>query len=289
MKHTIASLQAANDELSQALSLKTAAATSSQGQLTSTITARLRGLIITLVQRQAGVMAAIAAAAATGPHASPSQLLIAPSWLDDTVPIPADYMQSNSTKQSLSHSQQRRLQGQDIVVDWSGLPLDCVAVRLRVLGPTIEAGTHTATTRPCNQVANTVNDVCVTGSTTREDQVGCVRPLSHLRSSSNTSVDFNCVVVYATRLLESGHQVEWEGPQVVLKGLVTPRPVASLEHSSMQSAADCEVLSQLPVHANIVEVVHHFAAPALLLRPFVDADRLPHLALAKTRCVVWSV
>ena len=140
MKHTIASLQATNDELSQDLALKTAAATSSQGQLTST--ARLRGLIITLVQRQAGVMAAIAAAAATGPHTSPSQLLIAPSWLDDIVPIPADYMQSNSTKQSLSHSQQRRLQGQDIVVDWSGLPLDCVAVRLRVLGPTIEAGTH---------------------------------------------------------------------------------------------------------------------------------------------------
>ena len=112
-----------------------------------------------------------------------------------------------------------------------------------------------------------------------------MRPLNMLDNGAlqgANSIVFKCGVVYATRLLASGQQVEWEGPQVVLKGLVTPRPAASVEHSSMQTAADCEVLSQLPVHVNIVEMVHHFEAPALLLRPFVAPAHLPFLCLSKT-------
>ena len=119
-----------------------------------------------------------------------------------------------------------------------------------------------------------------------------MRPLNLLDSGAlqgANSIVLKCGVVYATRLLASGLQVEWEGPEVVLKGLVTPMPIPPGETSSQihrnlirEQAADYEVLSQLPVHVNIVEIVHHFEAPALLLRPFVATPLLPYLCLSKT-------
>ena len=135
-------------------------------------------------------------------------------------------------------------------------------------------------------------------STSREDQHGCVRPLNLLDNGGfqgANSVVFRCAVTYATRVAGSSAeegQVEWRGPEVVLKGLVTPMPLEPGENTSRvhadlirRQAADYEVLSQLPRHVNIVEVVHHFEAPAMLLRPFVVTAHLPFLCLSKTTCV----
>ena len=97
-------------------------------------------------ERQGGVKATIVTAASTGPHASPSQLLMAAVWLDDKVPISTDYKRSATTEQRLSPSHQRRVQGLDIAVDWSDRAVDCVAVRLRMLGPTIDSGNSTGAT-----------------------------------------------------------------------------------------------------------------------------------------------
>lgn len=103
------------------------------------------------------------------------------------------------------------------------------------------------------------------------------------------SVVFKSCIVYVTRDRGSGKQVEWQGPTVVLKGLVTPTQVppdgvSAQIHATMlrRQAADHQVLCGLAPHPNIVEVVHHFAAPALLLRPFVGEGWLSLLSLSKT-------
>ena len=109
----------------------------------------------------------------------------------------------------------------------------------------------------------------------------------NLRQGAN-SVVYKCRVVYVAR--EGGAQVEWEGPVVVLKGIVTSSTISAgpqtldAVHKAMlrQQAADHEVLSCLPPHPNIVEVVHFFEAPAMLLRPFVADVRLPYTSVSKT-------
>lgn len=96
------------------------------------------------------------------------------------------------------------------------------------------------------------------------------------------SVVFKSRVVYATRLPGSGDQVEWDGPTVVLKGCMTvcQRQGMSLAAISAklrgQFSHEHEVLTSLPLHPNIVELVHHFESQALLLRPFAAVPMLPY-------------
>ena len=92
-----------------------------------------------------------------------------------------------------------------------------------------------------------------------------------------------------TRDPSTSKAVSEEVDTVVLKGLVTPWSLPPGEsstrvHEAMlkEQAADYEVLLGIPPHVNIVEVLHHFEAPALLLRPFVGAPLLPYLSLSKT-------
>ena len=120
-----------------------------------------------------------------------------------------------------------------------------------------------------------------------------MRPLNLLNDGGlqgANSIVFKCGVRYVTRSADSSHrQVEWEGPEVVLKGLVTPIEIPHGEssfriHAELlgRQAADHVVLVNMPSHDNIVEVVHHFEAPAMLLRPFVAPAHLPFLCLSKT-------
>ena len=114
-----------------------------------------------------------------------------------------------------------------------------------------------------------------------------MKPLS---LAGANSVVFKCASLSVTRDFASGEQVVEEGGEpLVLKGLVTPWTLppgetSSRVHESMlkHQAADYEVLIGMPPHANIIEVVHHFEAPALLLRPFVGPPLLPYLSLSKT-------
>lgn len=117
-----------------------------------------------------------------------------------------------------------------------------------------------------------------------------MRPLS---LSGANSVVFKARVMYVALTAGTGRQVEWEGPVVAVKGLVTPISLPPGESSShfhermlKEQAADYQVLLGLPSHPNIVELVHHFEAPALLLRPFVGTHLLPFLSISKTTCVV---
>lgn len=126
----------------------------------------------------------------------------------------------------------------------------------------------------------------------REDRRGCVRPLTDIDSLGGApAIVFKSRVVYATRLPGSGDQVEWDGPTVVLKGCFTMRePITegrrrmSILH--MMLHAEHEVLTSLPPHPNIVELVHHFESHALLLRPFFHESGLP---LFDSRCAVYAV
>ena len=96
-------------------------------------------------------------------------------------------------------------------------------------------------------------------------------------------------VVFKCLMLEARPGQEREGPYVVLKCLVTTTELAAnqtrtavydnmLEHQ----AADYDVLMAMPCHPNIVPVLHHFVANALLPRPFVAKPRLPYFGLSKT-------
>ena len=118
-----------------------------------------------------------------------------------------------------------------------------------------------------------------------------MRPLNQVDDTmlqGANSVVYKCRVVYVAR--EGGKQVEWEGPDVVLKAIITSSAISTgpqtldAVHKTMlrQQAADHEVLSGLPPHPNIVEVVHFFEAPAMLLRPFVADVRLPYTSVSKT-------
>lgn len=99
---------------------------------------------------------------------------------------------------------------------------------------------------------------------------------------------YRCRVEYVTR--EAGAQVTWEGPEVALKGILSLSAVSSgsrtlpAVHKDMlrRQAADHEVLCGLAPHPNIVEVVHVFEAPALLVRPFVAEGLLPYTSASTT-------
>ena len=101
---------------------------------------------------------------------------------------------------------------------------------------------------------------------------------------------YKCRVNYLSRGT-GGAEVEWDGPEVVLKGILSlspptveqrTTPVDVLATMLGQQAAEFEVLCGLPPHPNIVEVVHFFEAPAMLLRPFVADVRLPYTSVSKT-------
>ena len=106
------------------------------------------------------------------------------------------------------------------------------------------------------------------------------------------SIVYKARIVYATRQYDATgelKQVEWEGPVVVLKALRSALELqvdetSSAKHEEMlqKQAADYEVLKGMPPHPNIVEVVHHFAASSLLMRPFVEEVWLPYLASKTT-------
>ena len=51
-------------------------------------------------------------------------------------------------------------------------------------------------------------------------------------------------------------------------------------------AADYEVLAALPSHPNIVPLLYHFIAPALLIRPWIPEVFLPYVRLSATTYVV---
>ena len=101
---------------------------------------------------------------------------------------------------------------------------------------------------------------------------------------------YKCRVNYLSRGT-GGAEVAWDGPEVVLKGVLPyspgtveqqTTPVDVLATMLGQQAAEFEVLCGLPPHPNIVEVVHFFEAPAMLLRPFVADVRLPYTSVSKT-------
>ena len=98
------------------------------------------------------------------------------------------------------------------------------------------------------------------------------------------SVVFKCLMLEARP-----DQEPKQGPYVVLKCLITTTELAAdqtrtavynnmLEHQ----AADYDVLMAMPCHPNIVPVLHHFVANALLPRPFVARPMLPYFGLSKT-------
>lgn len=131
----------------------------------------------------------------------------------------------------------------------------------------------------------------------RQDQVGCVRPLNLMDNGyleGTSAVVFKARILYVTRQAPQGAaveptQVEWEGPLVVLKCLMSNVQLRVGQHRSKaytnmlrRQAADYQVLTGLPPHPNVVEVVHHFVAPALLLRPFVGTAWLEYFSMTRT-------
>lgn len=207
------------------------------------------------------------------------------SWLDDKVRVPKECLDGASTAQHLSPAELRRVLGESIVVDWDALSDSTVVVRLRMIGPRLDSGNCTGVALGSrNADTRDVSGATLDG-TTRADRLGCVRPLN-MTDDGNfqgaNSFVFKSRVVYATRMPGSGKQVEWDGPTVVLKGCVTPlpRPEASAladisAELRRRSSREHDVLTSLPLHPNIVELVHHFESQALLLRPFVAVPWLP--------------
>ena len=97
------------------------------------------------------------------------------------------------------------------------------------------------------------------------------------------SVVFKCLV------MEARPGQEREAPYVVLKCLITPtdlsrgqRRTKAYETMLERQAADYDILMAIPCHPNIVPVLHHFVANALLARPFVARPMLPYFGLSKT-------
>ena len=121
----------------------------------------------------------------------------------------------------------------------------------------------------------------------RPDQVGRIRPLN-MKPDGSMQGEFS--VVFKCLILEARHgQEPKQGPYVVLKSLITTTTLAAdqtrtqmydnmLEHQ----AADYDVLMAMPCHPNIVPVLHHFVANALLPRPFVPQPLLPYVAVTAT-------
>ena len=120
----------------------------------------------------------------------------------------------------------------------------------------------------------------------RPDQVGRVRPLNMEDDGGMegvNSVVFKCSLCYATP------EEQREGPYVVLKCLITATDLTAGDRRSKvyatmleRQAADYDVLTALPCHPNIVAVLHHFVANALLPRPFVPQPLLPYFAATQT-------
>ena len=120
----------------------------------------------------------------------------------------------------------------------------------------------------------------------RPDQVGRIRPLNMKpdgRMEGANSVVFKCL------MLEARPGQEREGPYVVLKCLITPtdlsrgqRRTKAYETMLERQAADYDILMAIPCHPNIVPVLHHFVANALLPRPFVPQPLLPYFAVTAT-------
>ena len=104
------------------------------------------------------------------------------------------------------------------------------------------------------------------------------------------SVVFLCDTVHVDIPVDdSAALVERVGDRVVLKCLMTPTQVLASDRRSKvyanmleRQAADHVVLTGMPPHPNVVPVLHHFVAPALLVRPFVPLPLLEYFSVTQT-------